>query len=200
MSCGPSHVILPSGAQSSDGIACRTQETDSLPRALQDLFEEQECLYSMGARNFLFIDVPPMHRSPMGTTHISLLAPFVLLTVKMSLGIQFSSAIPNFRRHYEVWNELLREHTARFSAAHPDITTLLFSSWDTFTRVLDDPVRHGFGPEHVSRPGGDIWVDNLHPSTKMHDWVAHDLSKFLSAQPPYEPTDPPDTATNTVES
>ena len=86
-----------------------------------------------------------------------------------------------------MWNTTLRERVAKFAQAHPDITTLIFSSWDTFTRVLDAPVAHGFAPEHVARSGGDIWADNLHPSTKMHDWIAHDLAKFLTAQPAYSP-------------
>ena len=83
----------------------------------------------------------------------------------------------------------MRDRIAKFAEAHADVTTLYFSSWDTFTRVLDDPVAHGFAPEHVARAGGDIWVDNLHPSTKMHDWIAYDLSKFLNAQPAYVPLD-----------
>lgn len=51
--------------------------------------------------------------------------------------------------------------------------------------MLDDPVAHGFNPDHVAREGGDIWADNLHPSSRMHDWIAHDIGKFLEAQRPY---------------
>ncbi|EJF66374.1 hypothetical protein DICSQDRAFT_97426 [Dichomitus squalens LYAD-421 SS1] len=146
---------------------CGQIEIPSVPETLEELFVEQEVLYQAGARNFLFIDVPPIHRTPVGT---------------FNSGIQ-----PDFRRIYEMWNSTLRERIVQFSAAHRDITTLLFSSWDTFTRVLDDPVAHGFGPEDVSRSGGEIWVDNLHPSTKMHDWIAHDLSRFLTSQLAYTP-------------
>ena len=105
--------------------------------------------------------------------------------------MNFSSVQSDYHRIYEAWNSTLRERVARFSAAHPDITTLFFSSWDTFTRVLDDPLAHGFQPEHVSRAGGEIWVDHLHPSTKMHDWIAYNLSRFLTSLPAY--TSPPDT-------
>lgn len=89
---------------------------------------------------------------------------------------------------YRTWNRSLREHIRKFAADHSDVTTLLFSSWDTFTRVLNDPLTHGFPLEHVSRSSGDIWADNLHPSTKMHDWIAHDLAKFLHAHPAYDST------------
>ncbi|KAI0336551.1 hypothetical protein GY45DRAFT_1315944 [Cubamyces sp. BRFM 1775] len=142
---------------------CARLELEDIPSTLDELFEEQELLYQAGARNFLFIDVPPIHRSP--------------------VGVAFSGVNPEFSRPYEVWNSGLRSHVLAFADKHPDITTLFYSSWSTFTRVLDDPVSHGFNQEHVSRSGGDIWVDNLHPSSKMHDWVAHDISKFLHEQP-----------------
>lgn len=92
------------------------------------------------------------------------------------------NAAPESARIYENWNNVLRKQVALFTDRHANATVFLFSSWDTFNRVLDDPVGHGFQPEHVSRAGGDIWVDNLHPSSKMHDWIAHDLSLFLNAQ------------------
>lgn len=34
--------------------------------SLEKLFEQQAQLYDLGARNFLFIDVPTVHRSPAG--------------------------------------------------------------------------------------------------------------------------------------
>jgi hypothetical protein len=33
---------------------------------MKNLFDLQKTLYGAGARNFLFIDVPPMDRSPAG--------------------------------------------------------------------------------------------------------------------------------------
>ena len=165
-------------------LRLRYLEADGVPGIIADLFAEQDGLYDMGARNFLFIDVPPIHRSPVGTFITFKYSDQILLTT--IIGLQFSRVDPTFYRVYEVWNGCLREHVAKFSANHPDTTTFLFSSWNTFTRVLDDPVGHGFGPEHVGRCGGDIWTDNLHPSTKMHDWIAHDISKFLETQPSYE--------------
>lgn len=45
--------------------------------ANETLFEAQETLYKAGARNFLIIDVPPMHRSPSGLD-----SPVVLSTYK----------------------------------------------------------------------------------------------------------------------
>ncbi|CAL1704185.1 unnamed protein product [Somion occarium] len=38
--------------------------------SMDKLFEQQDHLYVLGARNFLFIDVPPIHRSPAGIRSI----------------------------------------------------------------------------------------------------------------------------------
>lgn len=48
-------------------IRYATEET--VPLYIGTLFELQEDLFEDGARNFLFIDVPPVHRSPSGTQH-----------------------------------------------------------------------------------------------------------------------------------
>ena len=45
-------------------------------KALLDL---QEVLYETGARNFMFIDVPPMHRAPCSKSHLSVVT-FCLYT------------------------------------------------------------------------------------------------------------------------
>ena len=42
-----------------------TEET--VPTYLETLFDLQEDQFEDGARSFLFIDVPPVHRSPAGT-------------------------------------------------------------------------------------------------------------------------------------
>ena len=38
---------------------------------IKALLELQEVLYETGARNFMFIDVPPMHHAPCSKFHLS---------------------------------------------------------------------------------------------------------------------------------
>ncbi|KAJ7263074.1 hypothetical protein C8J57DRAFT_1334618 [Mycena rebaudengoi] len=124
---------------------------------VQKLFEIQETLYQSGARNFLFFNLSPIHRSP----------------AKGKLA------------SYSAWNIELKNSASHFITAHADATVMIFSSWDTFTAVLDNPVAHGFPAEDVKRQGGSIWVDHLHPTSKMHDYIARDLSTFLCSQPAF---------------
>ncbi|KAI0345169.1 hypothetical protein BDW22DRAFT_1343459 [Trametopsis cervina] len=119
------------------------------------LFELQESLYAEGARNFLFIDVPPIDRSPA-------FAPPATV--------------------YETWNAGLRTSISTFASGHPDATILLFSSHDLFTRLLDNPVEYGFDQATASVAGGCIWYDHLHPTTRVHNVIASEVARFLTSQ------------------
>ncbi|KDQ60994.1 carbohydrate esterase family 16 protein [Jaapia argillacea MUCL 33604] len=132
-------------------------------KSVEKLFEMQELVYEAGARNFLFINVPPINRSP---------------------------AVPESSRDraqpYATWNTKLQSCAEEFSTKHPDVTTMIYSSWMTFTRVLDDPVKHGFKAGDGRKAYGGIWVDHLHPTSRMHDWIAADVYEFLSRHESYE--------------
>lgn len=155
--------------------------------AIKQLLDEQECLYEAGARNFLLIDVPPIQRTPVGTAIISFIAPYIYRRLRFSPGLSRAVDATDIESLiYEAWNIQLQEKLEEFYAAHSDISMLLFSSWDTFTRVLDNPVPHGFSSDDVSKSGGGIWVDYLHPTSQMHDWIAGDLAGFLNGQPPHK--------------
>ncbi|KAK7042468.1 thermolabile hemolysin [Favolaschia claudopus] len=111
-------------------------------------------LYNNGARNFVFVNIPAIDRSP-------------------ARGRK-----PN----YISWNMALNEAANQFSAAHPDATVMIYSSWDTFNALFDNPVAHGFPAEDTKRAGKSMWVDHLHPTSKVHDFVARDLANFLGQQ------------------
>lgn len=115
---------------------------------LETLFKLQDELYEAGARNFLFIDVPPIHRSP---------------------------AVPEHRQNsasFDNWNTSLRVGAKKFSDAHDDATVLLFSSFRAFETFLDDPEVNGFEKKDIRKWGGSVWVDHIHPSSQVHEFIA----------------------------
>ncbi|THH26567.1 hypothetical protein EUX98_g7625 [Antrodiella citrinella] len=128
------------------------------------LFKQQEAVYESGARNFLFIDVPPMHITPAGGTN------------------------PSAKRGeiYNRWNVMLAQYVATFASDHLDVTTMIFSSHQTFTDLIKDPVKYGFEKEEGRKRAGAVWVDYIHPTSKVHWVVARDLASFLNAQPPFQ--------------
>ncbi|KAF7303687.1 Lipase-GDSL domain-containing protein [Mycena indigotica] len=118
---------------------------------MKKLLSAQEELYNWGARNFLFINVPAIDRAP-------------------AQGIA---------ENYVGWNTELTKSAASFAATHSDCTVLLFSAWDTFNALLDDPVGHGFCKGDESKAYSSVWTDMLHPTSRVHDFVALDVVEFL---------------------
>ena len=41
------------------------------------------------------------------------------------------------------------------------------------------PEVYGFNNEHVRKNGGSVWMDSLHPTSKVHDHIASNLADFL---------------------
>jgi lysophospholipase L1-like esterase len=87
---------------------------------------------------------------------------------------------------YTKWNEALAETVREFASEDAkEITAMIYSAYDTFTRVLDDPLSHGFALEDVEREEGGIWYDRLHPTSAMHGIIARDVARFLGDQPAF---------------
>jgi phospholipase/lecithinase/hemolysin len=145
------------------------------------IFVGQEQLYKAGARNFLFVNLPPIDRSP-GAMKAERRAKML---GKPSI-LQDNNEPRDRRQIFHEWNDKLIQSARAFCDSHPeDITVMIYSSYDTFTRVLDDPASHGFSLDDIDKEGGAIWNDNLHPTTAMHDLVAKDMASFLGDQPAF---------------
>jgi len=130
--------------------------TDPSP-AMNKLLELHEELYEAGARNIMFIDVPPINRCP-------------------GYSLAFSDT-----DRYEKWNTSLRQTMKKFASRHEDVTALLYSSHAMLTKILDNPETYGFPRGDVRKRAGSIWFDHLHPTSKVHDLIAEDVGDFLSS-------------------
>ena len=87
-----------------------------------------------------------------------------------------------------VWNAELRSRASRFAAEHPDATVLLFSSWLTFSNILDRSAEHGMKPEDAHEGFSSVWCDHLHPTSSVHRGVAVAIYEFLSSATATIPT------------
>jgi len=81
------------------------------------------------------------------------------------------------------WNEVLRAEIKKFANSHPGITTLLFPAWSMFNMVLRNPSAYDFTQEDTRKANGGIWRDSIHPTSKMHAVVAHEITTFLESYP-----------------
>jgi len=119
-----------------------------------------ELYHHHGARNFLFVNVPPRCIDDDGK-----------LT---EMGVKHHQKI-------KTWNKGLEAAVDVFRSAHAEATVLLYSAWSLFCRVYQDPGIYGF--EKETHAFSAMWADNVHPSGAMHKNIAVDIGKFLSAVP-----------------
>ncbi|KAF6218614.1 hypothetical protein HO133_005965 [Letharia lupina] len=153
-----------------------------LVKAYESLVDE---LYAAGARNFLFMNVPPVDRSP-GTLEMG--------SIDQSAEASFIGAF-NFRLGALVYNLALR---------HADTTLFTFDTNFLFTRVLDDPSQFGETAGYLNTtnycaayengtssltsldPSCGIpvdqyfWLNSLHPTYPMHNFMGSQIAKILS--------------------
>jgi len=143
------------------GINDLASISDPVPE-LRRLFELQDQLYEHGARNFCYIDVPPMDRSPAYDRPM----------------------LQGRGKRFVAWNETLAKSIRDFIAKHGPQdsgapTCLYFSSYKVFSEILDNPAAEGYPSEDVKEAGGSIWMDQLHATAAVHKDIAHELAKFL---------------------
>lgn len=58
---------------------------------------------------------------------------------------------------YMEWNTRLSKAATTFAMSHAEATVLLFSSYATFSSILDFPEANGFSASAVRKPFGAIW-------------------------------------------
>ena len=149
-------------------------------------------MYMAGARNFLFMNIPPVDRAPL-----------------------FSSLNATMRANVAGWigrfNYRLSSVTYFLSQRYPDATPFYFETNFLFTLVLDDPTRFPetagyrnsttyceaylewvmnrsiYAPGTMSYydPSCNIpidqyfWLNTLHPTYPMHNFLASQITRLL---------------------
>jgi len=163
------------------GINDLAETAESL-NSIRTLFQLMNELHDAGARNFLLIDCPPIHRTPESKflTHLKLLWDWKLNSLHF---VAEPDTGPNPDR-FEDWNRLLLMQASFFVARHQsslslsgDSTTstpspavtpdgvgiqgetsvFVFSSWSTFMSILDYPEAYGFEGRDIDEAEGPIW-------------------------------------------
>ncbi|KAF7346805.1 Carbohydrate esterase family 16 protein [Mycena sanguinolenta] len=120
--------------------------------------------YGAGARNFLFINVPPIDRSPL------------MLAQPASAQALEKTVIAGF-------NTKLAAQITSFKANNPGVTTWLWDSNTAFTTILNNPTKYGFVDAVSYGNTGDFWGNNYHPGTPAHQIFAQQISTLLAGTP-----------------
>ncbi|PBK90474.1 hypothetical protein ARMGADRAFT_1032489 [Armillaria gallica] len=118
-------------------------------------------LSDVGARNFLFLNVPPVDRSP-------------LMLAQSTWSQETEKSV------IEGFNSKLTARAASLKANHSDVTTWIWDSNAAFTAILDNPTAYGF--EDATTFGDDpgvFWINNLHPTIlpgPAHEYFGQDVA------------------------
>lgn len=138
-------------------------------------YEQQERLYTSGARHFLYMSVPPTHATPLfgGNENVKI-------------------AVLDF-------NLQLRANAIRFQSEHPDAVVLWYDAYSTFGRLLETASEQGFKnytepcwayqmgtPTPTTRYSQCVnpvneyfWMDQYHPNSPVHKLLAREVKSFL---------------------
>ncbi|KAG8747161.1 hypothetical protein FRC10_002210 [Ceratobasidium sp. 414] len=121
-----------------------------LPDRFVQLFQLQDELYATGARNFLFLNLPPFDRSP---------------------GGNYSTQV---EEQISIWNDATLGHVANFTATHVG-TTVFYSIHRLWDEFYADPAAFNITDPDVK--GGGLWYDDRHPSTTIQEVIGQ---RFVS--------------------
>lgn len=146
-----------------------------------------EQLYTSGARNFLFLNVPPVNRSPLTTA-------------------QGANASALEATDIAYFNSQIQVLASNLTTAHADATTFVFDTNTLFNEVLDDPQRfpetalyrntttycaayaNGTPTEDYFNATCGIpvnqyfWLNSLHPTYPMMDRLANNITQELRGE------------------
>ncbi|KAG8692477.1 hypothetical protein FRC09_011172, partial [Ceratobasidium sp. 395] len=127
-----------------------------LPDRLVQLFQLQDELYTTGARNFLFLNIPPFDRSP---------------------GGNYSTQV---KEQISIWNNALPGHIKNFTATHVNTTAFLFDTQALWNEFYANPAAFNITDPDVK--GGGLWYDDYHPSTAIQEVIGQRVASFLVAK------------------
>lgn len=137
-------------------------ETAFLDVLLDAEFALVQKLYAAGARNFLWLNVPPVDRSPL------------MLAESAADQALEKSVITTF-------NSKLAAKITAWAAANSGVKTFLWDSNAAFTTVLNNPTAYGFVDAISYGNTGDFWGNNLHPSTAAQTLWGQQVGALLGS-------------------
>ncbi|KAL5336901.1 GDSL lipase/esterase [Aspergillus crustosus] len=131
----------------------------TIETVLQRYFSLIDTLHDCGARDFLVINIPPIHRTPK------------ILQLERWKQRIYGIAI-------DYYNELLLDAVDDWRDANGESTMRIYDAWTFTSRVLDSPKDYGF-LDGTCLGEGCIWFDHLHPRSAFHTLLARDIARFL---------------------
>ncbi|KAI1790391.1 fungal cellulose binding domain-containing protein [Ganoderma leucocontextum] len=113
-----------------------------------------------GARNFLFINIPPIERAPANRKHSE------------ADRLLEKNTVLDF-------NKKLAKKAKSFQAKHRGVKTWVWDSNGAINNILDNYKKHGFTDITKWGGPGDYWGNNFHPCSKAQTILAKDIAEVV---------------------
>ncbi|KAJ3748325.1 hypothetical protein DFH05DRAFT_1588150, partial [Lentinula detonsa] len=140
----------------------RTSFDTTLLNAEFALVQKLVSYCDVGARNFLFLNVPPTDRSPL------------MLSQSTEAQAMLKANIIDF-------NSQLVEFIDDFKASNEGVTTFLWDANTAFTTILNDPTAYGFiDAVSYGTDSGYFWINTLHTTSPANVYWAEGVADVLS--------------------
>ncbi|KAF2114953.1 carbohydrate esterase family 16 protein [Lophiotrema nucula] len=132
-----------------------------LDKIFDSLFSQMEILFKAGARNFAFLNVPPINRSPM-----------MLKQSKEAQDIEAGVI--------QQYNTLLSNRTTAFVASHDGAKAVVVDTQKPFNTALDNPKQYGATDATCYNSNGKtcLWFNDYHPGMAIHKLVANAVAEI----------------------
>ncbi|KAH8758728.1 hypothetical protein BGZ57DRAFT_856402 [Hyaloscypha finlandica] len=131
-------------------------------KIIDQYFSQVQELYASGARNFLFLTVPPIQKTP------------AVMAQPNSTQSAEGAAVGDY-------NELLVKAVDDFKAKNEGVTTWVYDTGDAFNTAIASPETHG--AKDASCYNGDgtscLWFNDYHPGQAIHKLVAAGVAALV---------------------
>ncbi|KAI3608958.1 cellulose-binding gdsl lipase [Moniliophthora roreri] len=108
----------------------------------------------VGARNFLFINVPPVNRSPLVSPNSCIMIPKPDAPFEMISNSGASQEATVINGH----NSRMATKIASFQASNAGVKTFSYDSYAAFTKILNNPTSYGFkDATSVGNAANNFW-------------------------------------------
>ncbi|KAM0135597.1 hypothetical protein ACHAO1_004951 [Botrytis cinerea] len=138
-------------------------ETDVITAIFDSYFTQVQRVYDAGGRNFLFLNCPPIDKSPM------------MLAYGDSVTSSEASVI-------SAYNTELSARVSAFETANSGITTYVFDTQVPFNTALSAPATYGATNATCFDADGTtcLWFNDLHPGQAIQKLVAEGVAGQVS--------------------
>ncbi|KAF2205161.1 hypothetical protein GQ43DRAFT_362971, partial [Delitschia confertaspora ATCC 74209] len=129
-----------------------------LGRIMASYFSQVDIMYQAGARNFVFLGVPPINRSP------------------LMLG-QSASAQQTEATVISQYNNLLASHAASYFSGKSGATYVVVDTLAPFNTAIDNPTKYGAKDAKCYNSDGKtcLWFNDYHPGMAIQELVAKNV-------------------------